>query len=74
MNSSPFLTVVGIPWREKISFGFGNTDLADVDGIISSSGNRLYSSMTTNKLSRDGKGSAKSMACELHGSEGKGVV
>ena len=55
------------------SFGFGNSDLADVDGIISTSGNRLYSSMTTNKLSRDGKGPAKSMACELHGSEGKGA-
>lgn len=55
-NSSPFygeplsvLTEEGIPWHEKMASSFDRTILTEVDEIISTSRNWLYSSMTTSK-------------------------
>ena len=67
-------TTSGIPWREKIMSRCGITVLAEVDEMTSTSGNLLYSSMTTRRYSLEGKGPARSTATSIHGPEGRVVM
>ena len=60
--------------REKIMSRCGITVLAEVDEMTPTSGNLLYSSMTTRRYSPDGKGPARSTATSIHGSEGRVVM
>ena len=56
----------GIPFLAKIATSFGMVDLAEVDVTISTSGKRLYSSMTTMRYSAEGSGLRKSIASSFH--------
>ena len=67
-------TTSGIPWQEKIMSRCGITVLAEVDEMTSTSGNLLYSSMTTRRYSPNGKGPARSTATSIHGPEGRVIM
>ena len=57
-----------------MSSSFGITVLALVELIISTSGKRLNSSMTTSNSSPDGNGPTKSAATSFHGASGSFVM
>ena len=67
------LRTQGTPCRENMLSSFGITVLALVELIISTSGKRLNSSMTTSNSSPDGNGPAKSAAV-VHGASGSFVM
>ena len=56
----------GIPCIAKIVSSFGMVDLVEVDVTISTSGKRLYSSMTTMGYSSERSGPRKSIASSFH--------
>ena len=68
------MRISGIPCLANIPSSFGMVDLADVEVTISTSGNRLYASMTTSKYSPVGKGPKKSMLTVCHGAGGNFVI
>ena len=55
-------------------YSFGMTAFALVVVTISTSGNRLNSSITTSSSSPDGNGPTKSTATSCHGASGSGVM
>ena len=60
-----------MPCLEKMLSRFGITVLAEVDVMISTSGKRLYSCVTTSNMSPDGSGPAKSTDTTHHGAGGR---
>ena len=75
-NGSPLslFTIMDIPCVAKIHSSLGIVALEEVDVMISTSGNLLYASITTNKYCQIGKGPQKSIFNVCHGSGGKEVI
>ena len=75
LNGGPLshINLTGIPCVPKIRSSFGMMLPAAVDLTISTSGNRLYVSMTDSKYSPEGTGPKKSALTVCHGAGGKSV-
>ena len=67
------VTKCNFPARENMLSSFGMTAFALVVVTISTSGNRLNSSIITSSSSPDGNGPTKSTATSCHGASGSGV-